>query len=155
MNTADMQSNPVKELREDLEDPVLLRGSWQGRGIDDTLQAIVDLANSDGLEATVTLTIGGSQIMGILTSVQNYFDLLIHNFAEAAKSENIGAINVSNLLENRRPPKSGPLGAQFIHLRDARFYNGDAQPVISEGILWRGKISSIDGFSFGAKKHKP
>jgi len=38
---------------------------------------------------------------------------------------------------------------QYLHLKDAKVYTSSSTPVLSGGQLWRGKISSVDGFTLG------
>lgn len=140
----------IEELREDLSDLVILKGSWEGRGTDDTLQNIVHLANDCGIEASISLTIGGSLVTGVLISVETYFDQLIAGFVGASDGgKNSGAVAMTELLTSRKPPGGSPIASQFLHLRDARIFNGGIDPIPGNGTLWRGKISSVDGFFFG------
>ncbi|WP_139271784.1 gas vesicle accessory protein GvpU [Pseudomonas sp. NFACC04-2] len=140
----------VEELREDLSDLVILKGSWEGRGIDDTLQSIVHIANDFGIEASISLTIGGSLVTGILISVNTYFDQVIAGFAGAAEGGvNSGVDTMTQLLTARRPPGGSSVPSQYLHLKDAKVYNGGNVPIPGDGTLWRGKISSVDGFFFG------
>jgi hypothetical protein len=38
---------------------------------------------------------------------------------------------------------------EFIHLREARVYGAGANPLPGNGMLWRGRLSDVAGWSFG------
>lgn len=38
---------------------------------------------------------------------------------------------------------------QYVHLKDAKVFNDSSTTPSDEGTLWRGKLSSISGFSLG------
>ncbi|MDZ3990360.1 gas vesicle accessory protein GvpU [Pseudomonas sp. Teo4] len=150
MKTDPTNDELIQELRDDLSDPVLLHGSWHGRGVDDTLQHLVHLANEGGVEMGITLMVGGALVSGYLISSETYFQRVIDSVVEvSAPGENPGVDAVAKLLAERTPPSGGPIASQFIHMRDARFYNGRNDPLPTNGTLWRGKIASVDGFSIG------
>ena len=46
------------------------------------------------------------------------------------------------------PVQKGP-SPSFIHLRSAKIYAAGQRPLPTTGMLWRGKISSVDGFTIG------
>ena len=145
----------IQELRDDLADPVILHGSWSGRGIDDTLQQLVHLANDGGVEMGITLTVGGALISGTLISSQTYFQRVYDSIIEVSKpGENPGVDAVAEVLKSRTPRTGWPIAAQYIHMRDARIYNGRSEPLPTNGTNWRGKIASVDGFSLGSMGNK-
>lgn len=140
----------VEELREDLSDLVILKTSWEGRQIDDTLQTIVHFANECDAGASISLTIGGSLVTGVLISADNYFDQLIAGFSSASgDGKNLAPAAMAKILTARKPAGGSPVPSQFLHLKDAKIYNGGDMPIPGNGTLWRGKISSVDGFFFG------
>jgi hypothetical protein len=98
----------------------------------------------------ITLTVGGALISGNLISAQAYFQRVIESVTNVSKpGENPGVDAVTELLKARTPLGGGPIAAQYIHLRDARIYNGGSDPLPTNGSNWRGKIASVDGFSLG------
>jgi hypothetical protein len=43
-----------------------------------------------------------------------------------------------------------PIETRYIHLRNARIFNAGRKPIPSvDGFVWRGRLESIDGFSWG------
>jgi len=40
-------------------------------------------------------------------------------------------------------------GYEYIHLRDAKIYAPGQNPLPANGLLWRGRLSSVGGFSYG------
>lgn len=152
---ADNQGNDyIKDLREDLEDPVILKASWEGRGVDDTLQNIVHLSNQAGMSLSLTLNIGGSLVTGVLISIDEYYQEIIRGVSASAEDpKNTAAIHLRDMLNRMRPEAGNPVAPQFIHLKNAKIFNGDQKPIPGNGTYWRGKISSVDGFFFGSLKH--
>jgi hypothetical protein len=46
------------------------------------------------------------------------------------------------------PPEGQP--PSYIHLKDARIFAPGQNPIPSSGLLWRGRISCVEGFSMGS-----
>jgi hypothetical protein len=133
------------------------------------LQTFVKLADG-GLEAPITLSVGGMLISGTLTSYSEYLklvgehmraitipelrDALTEAFANLAESAQ------NALRERRRKEEMADSSGQepeddfrppYIHVRDARlFLAADMGMPTQGGALWRGKIASVDGFVLGS-----
>ncbi|TFZ33712.1 gas vesicle protein, partial [Pseudomonas syringae] len=43
----------------------------------------------------------------------------------------------------------------FIHLQGCRTYSTDGNPICDAGVLWRSRISAVDGFTIGLIAEKP
>ena len=114
-----------------------------------------------GVEFDVTLTVGGSIISGVLISGKTYFEEL----AVMMEENSNGAGDLSKTLADLWRPNGAvyafekpddapedwsPPSIGYIHLRNARYFLS-GQPIPSApGMLWRGKLSSVDGFSIGS-----
>ncbi|RQZ14056.1 gas vesicle protein [Burkholderia sp. Bp9031] len=119
--------------------------------IDWTLKFLVDLANNHGVEMGVILTIGGSVVTGTLIGGKKYFEELADKVgnawpgsAEVKEEMRKVFAQPASLYENGGPPS-----ASYIHLKDAKF----VQPTAvfpAHGILWRGRLSEVSGFSIGS-----
>lgn len=125
---------------------------------DGFLQALVEMANAENVQLSfgITLNVGGVIISGQLISIRKYLEDFGEVFAESFEisgHEEIGAML-------RRAFKEAPTsvdddssspGPSYIHLADARFHSFDGRTIPSQqGVLWRGKLSSIDGFVLGS-----
>jgi len=120
------------------------------------LEEFVDSINGTDSELGITLTVGGILVSGVIISGHKYFQGLAasmkiltpegqENTEEYFKS--FGEIYLKPKEPNSKPPS-------FIHLKDAMFYQpGLGQPIpSSDGVLWRGRISEVDGFMMGSLK---
>ncbi|HEY4303754.1 MAG TPA: hypothetical protein VGM82_04770 [Gemmatimonadaceae bacterium] len=138
---------------------------------DALLADLVDFVNRLDLELQgadvgipVILTVGGALISGYAIGGatwlkrfgqqwKNGFDNLAEEGPEEAAQagaffENKYAQIADRVYGNPDDP-SKPLPS-FIHLRDARLYHpSGAVPVDGEGMLWRGRLTAVDGFAFG------
>ena len=122
------------------------------------LVSIVDQNNSTSIG--VILHVGGLIISGKLVSEQSYFkgismemvaenlhEHLRDDFREAFQKIARAAHELDNSEAIAGPNKSLP---EFIHLKDAKMYPDSKEPIPdNKGILWRGRISAVDGFSIG------
>lgn len=140
-------------LKEALSDSLFVRQEWQGRNIDPLLQRVVNQTNNfPSNEHLLTLTIGGNLVSGVLISGNAYMTL----WAEAFSSEFTNVDGVADSIrEDLLSWMAGPedpenlLSAQFIHLKEAEIYSSNGRPILSGGSLWRGKLTSVDGFNLG------
>jgi hypothetical protein len=131
----------------------------QNENIDWALATLIGFAEA-GMEVGVTLNIQGQLITGKLISGRKYFD------------------NLSKLMEKLRatsPDDSKPsfdalkytytefaeiyptidkakilaVKPHFIHLENAKIFLSRESFIPERGILWRGKLASVDGFIVG------
>ena len=116
------------------------------------LQNLVGIINGSDAQLAITLNVGGILISGLLISGHKYFESFAEAFysgvVDSDKLKNyflsLGKVYTSEKEGITKPPV-------YIHLREAQYYQpGSNHPLPSnEGILWRGKISSVDGFLLG------
>lgn len=111
----------------------------------------------------VTLSTGGFLISGQLICAQWYFEQL----AAQLKASSEPAPALVKLLEpfNKRARtrvQQDEKGEEefvpnFIHLKNAKFFSPGQKPLPDSGpgVLWRGRISAVDGFTWGAFLTKP
>lgn len=121
------------------------------------LQKIVDFTNQFGISASVTIQVGGSKVTGMTIPASKYMKLFGNSYCSAFDNPEI-ADALSQLFdgyvkdylpkaeEDYRPD---PV---FIHLYDAHFANSDLSFPQNDGkpVLWRGRISSVEGFFLGS-----
>jgi hypothetical protein len=124
--------------------------------IDEYLQQLVNALNGTNLEFPITIYISGTILSGYLTSGHNYFDGLKEQYRiffgqkNDEIEETIDALTASRekYVIDSETKSNLPLPI-YIHLRDARCFTLGQKPMTDEGLWWRGKISSVDGFHFG------
>ena len=123
------------------------------------LEQAVDLANTGVFEIGITLNIGGAVVSGILTSGASFFEGIAKEARQAISNADKEVLSkLADLWEmpaQAYKPKDNekdgsPRSWGFIHLREARFHAPGQSPIPGNGgVFWRGKLSSIDGFSLG------
>lgn len=120
------------------------------------LQHLVTHTNtSEGFTQPITLWVSGGMISGVLVSGREYFDAYTEQFVtsftpEAAQGtrKTLRAIG-SRYYEEDSNPVAG--NAVYIHLIKAQFWTpgGSIPTAKGSGMVWRGRLSQIVGFSLG------
>lgn len=149
------QKTYESELRDALGDAVFTKAQWQGRTTDWMIQWFAEFVTStdgsDSLELPLTLTVGGNLISGTLISEAAYFDQLAADFSGAMPESAKDA--AKEMIKSLQPPPLADGEAatprQFLHMKDAQVFTSASKPILNQGVLWRGKISSVEGFSLG------
>lgn len=115
---------------------------------DGVLRLFVRLADKEQLHnMDVTLTVGGTLISGKMVGKKQYFEGVVEKAAES-----IGGDTATSLFKLfagiASEPHADELKPDFIHLKNAKILKGDGTFIAD--IWWRGRLSAIDGFSFGS-----
>jgi hypothetical protein len=133
----------------------------QNIGVDWHLAHLIYETDIFGLEPGITLSVGGMLVTGKLISGRKYFELVEATYAAAAeKQPNASQRDTLHAIASRYGqfqdvytfPDDHPLDAHrpnFIHLMDVKFYLQSGNPMPSNGTLWRGKLTSVDGVTHG------
>ncbi|WP_227937111.1 gas vesicle accessory protein GvpU [Alkalihalobacillus deserti] len=115
---------------------------------DSILEFFVQAANKHDFSLDITLNVNGAVITGTLISAKDYFETLSETFedgSEVAEKLSDKFAKAGDAFET-----SNDLEAHFIHLKNTKVYCGDSKPTPSSGkILWRGKLSEVNGFFLG------
>ena len=135
------------------------------QNIDWLLQDLVDMANTFGIYFSITLTIKGFLISGILISGRRYFEYFAETFSSAVPKEypeisetikkkflDIAEVYPNFTEESLEVLKEEdkPENIRFFHLKDAKIlFPGQSWIPSKEGIYWRGRLDSVDGFKLG------
>lgn len=123
------------------------------------LAMLVKLTNGTDAEYPVTLAVGGLLISGYIASGHRYFEA----FAESLKS---GMTNISResaeanvapfrkikqiYLQDGKDAEATAPDPAYVHLRSALFFGPSNRPIPDNGgVWWRGRLSSVDGFTLG------
>ena len=119
----------------------------------------LDLVEEDGIEVDVTLSVNGTIVSGTLIGATAYYE----GITEASK--NLQDSTMSKIISNKfhdlkeeyakqkleeaeKESKDKENSFTFIHLKNAKYINANDKG--SNGTWWRGKITSVDGFSFNS-----
>jgi hypothetical protein len=116
---------------------------------------VVEMLNGaeEKISFGVTLMVNGLIVSGNLIGGKEYFERYGEFWAA-----NFGAgENADKMREYFAGPASlygaegtGSGDPSFIHLKDAKAFMSGGSPIPNnQGVLWRGKISSVDAFYFG------
>lgn len=120
------------------------------------LQHVVDLTNTK-ISVPVTLTTAAGLVTGVTIHGAEYLDLFKLELTKNWPSDMQGAYSevVEQWKSDVYPQPSsidqdGPERfASFIHLKDARLVNAGTVVPGNRGMLWRGRLSSVIGFTIG------
>ena len=125
-----------------------------GTGTDALLQDLVAIVNRTRMEMSVTLLVSGGLVTGRLIDGKTYYE----KFAElytGALERGIPGVEVKEIkagfiakgaIYDEVDDRTRPY--QMVHLDNARFQSA-AGFVPAEGMLWRGRINAVSGFSLG------
>jgi len=115
---------------------------------DPFLKSLNSTVNNFSYSFGVTLVVGGGVISGTLISAKTYFEEFAETFSGAWPG---GSDVLRDGLAGWGQEDAADLHPEFIHLKDARYVSGpEFAPSSGAGILWRGNIESVNGFSLGA-----
>lgn len=143
------------------------------------LDQLVEWANRYGVEMGITLNAGGMLVSGQTISGRNYFIELAKEFRvgkeEGSLVHTLGDLIEANkqiyekydltiknqeegletgheaIADGEESDDSFPPPPTYIHLRDARIYAPGQVPIPgNRGVLWRGRLSEINGYSLGS-----
>lgn len=134
----------------------------QPEGTDWLLAWLLTYAENHGVEFQVTLHVRGLIITGVLISGHAYLTEMAKQFRGLIHGDPPeGQLSIHALVADsldqyksiyRDPASEGPFElAQpgYMHLRRSRIIHDNGTMIPSGGALWRGKLSSVDGFTIG------
>jgi hypothetical protein len=115
---------------------------------DNILEFFVKAANKHGFSLDITLNVNGAVITGTMVSAKEYFDTLSEIFEDG--NEVAQTLSEQLNMAGESAQSDGGSEANFIHMKETKVYCGDSKSTPSKGeILWRGKLSEVDGFFLG------
>jgi hypothetical protein len=133
---------------------------------------VVRAANNSDIEQGIRLTVGGATISGELISGKRYFEELAASImkgpvtvghpgervevdtaaADAFKSIIAESYKFWTRIYDKpegAPDDYAPPPPKFIHLRKAIWIYPNGKVMPTGGVVWRGRLSAVDGFSIG------
>ena len=124
-------------------------------GADIVLQGIVAATNQVDAEIGITLNVSGLVISGQLISSKTYFGELSKLMGLAETNSEGGSAVASAFNKFFQTLADSPNSSnetqipEYIHLKNARSYISGDSVIPNSGALWRGQLSSVDGFFIG------
>ncbi|HEY9878703.1 MAG TPA: gas vesicle accessory protein GvpU [Leptolyngbyaceae cyanobacterium] len=123
---------------------------------DRALRALAAIPERTNLQLGITLCVHGMIISGFLISEEAYFKGMIErvnqddNAADETKETLTDFMSDLRASLHAKSNDSQSVLPEYIHLQEAKMYPSQGQGMPSYGdALWRGRISSVDGFSLG------
>jgi hypothetical protein len=111
------------------------------------LELLLAMAEEEDKEVPITLNVRGLIISGFIISQKTYAE----SFGKGSFKATVLRLKESGKLDflddEAEPPEEGAY--EYIHLKNAKIYAPGQHPIPAEGMLWRGRISSIDGYVDG------
>jgi hypothetical protein len=126
---------------------------------DNVFAMLVHVANTSDVEMGITIHVHGQMITGRLISGATFWDECAADLREggngpqelieamAESMEQVAEQYRQTYVENGMGADESSTAA-FLHLRNAHTL-GPQGPTPTDGALWRGRLASIDGFTFG------
>lgn len=129
---------------------------------DGMLGVLVSMVNGSGLEISITLAVPGGPIQGTLIGHDRWLELLDERVA-AANADLAGLFNAfrdpggdadaedSEKTQDDENAEGDPPEPRHIHMQDARYVyeNGFTPGFDHPGLLWRGRLAEVAGWSLG------
>lgn len=119
------------------------------------LATLISLCNGiRDFTMSITVTVSGTTITGTLIGGHEYYTLLADGLdqAQGAGAEGFAAAmspRLRELAEDYGSDEAEDLPVGFVHIKDARIV-GDAGFIpTSGGLLWRGRIEHVSGWTLG------
>lgn len=133
------------------------RSSGLSSPMDRALRAFAAIPERTKLELGITLSVHGIIVSGFLISEEAYFRGIAERITEdretPSETKDLLTDFIHQLqegLKTKSDDSERSLLPEFIHLREAKMYPSQGKGIPSYGeALWRGRISSVDGFSLG------
>lgn len=117
------------------------------------LQLLVSIANK-GMAFPITLFVSGTIISGTLVGVRRWQEGFAEAFTTGWSEEATASYREATGLNEPAPDPDKddkqPLDTlKYVHLMEARVFAPGVKPLPENGLLWRGKLSDVNGFSYG------
>lgn len=113
---------------------------------DSNLRKLVQFSNDNDAEFGITLILESGVISGTVISADLYFSKLTKDFQVPIQQ----SPPFAEVLQSMKPSSGGYRLPNFIHLKDAKFFVGSSTIPTDNGLLWRGRIASVSGFTIGS-----
>jgi hypothetical protein len=129
--------------------------------VDWFLQSLVSIVNEESANIPITLSVGGLLISVEMIGGKTYFNEFARQFKDGFRdisSKTAASIeesfkrlgDVYDPIQKESQGNAPRPNPHLVHLRDAQIYDSGGSPSPTEkGVLWRGRLEAVDGFSLG------
>jgi len=122
------------------------------------LQNLVSFSNDWGIEMGITLQVSGVLVSGTLISGAKYFDEFAEQFSGGFKEESELRVSFyklissyKNIYEVESQEANNRPAPEYIHLKNTKFFQPGQKAIpTNNGVLWRGRIREVGGFTLGS-----
>lgn len=133
--------------------------------VDYFLQSLVYGVNTTDMKLSINLNVGGTVISGMLIGGKTYFEEVSRAFTSAfVDSTEEERMKIHEAMfqpyidlyverDDEGKPDPNMMNPQYIHLRNARIFQAGQPPFPANGMLWRGRLTAVEGFSLGVMTH--
>lgn len=119
-----------------------------GPAVDIILDILVSFANTSSGEFSMTLNVPGGVVSGNVIGISEWLER-VATLLEPHSDDFAGAFrHIKDDHAERTRDDDGP-APKFIHLDGAHWIDSSGTTPEGDGVLWRGRISDIAGWSFG------
>jgi len=114
---------------------------------DEILSFFVQAANHHDFSTDITLHVKGGLVTGTIISAASYFS----NLKDSISEKNDVAKQLKEALKQaEESADTKQSNAEYIHLKNMSAYLAENKTTpANSDLLWRGKISEVDGFFLG------
>lgn len=113
------------------------------------LKNLINAANEVDFSFGISLILPGGIVTGEVISAEKYLAAYANQFAKAWPNGDSEQTRESFFMLGVGG-QQGQDNDDYIHLKDAAYVSTDGfLPKDGKGMLWRGKIESVSGYSFG------
>lgn len=114
---------------------------------DEILSFFVQAANHYDFSTDITLHVKGTLVTGTIVSAASYFS----NLKDSISEKNDVAKQLKEALKQaEESADTKQSNAEYIHLKNMSTYLAENKTTpANSDLLWRGKISEVDGFFLG------
>jgi hypothetical protein len=124
---------------------------------DAVLLMLLSLVEEDGIEVEISIVVNGTIISGTLIGASAYYEGVTESSKQLQDttmskflSKKFNSLKEAYAKQKQEDSENEEkeFTPTFIHLKHATYLSAAAERTYSNSTWWRGKISSVDGFSF-------
>ncbi|SFE92600.1 gas vesicle accessory protein GvpU [Alteribacillus iranensis] len=118
---------------------------------DSILQLLIETVNAqDDYFLDITLNVNGTHVSGTMIPASDYLSELANEFTD---DETESSIHEQLVRASESLDSNSHTEANYIHLKEANLFSESGASFPSKGsVLWRGRLSEVDGFFLGKIK---
>lgn len=133
-----------------MTDEAIDQNPTTAQAVDELLQLLVACAR-EGVALPMTLYVKGTIVSGKLIGQHRFLTQWVEQFSSWMGDEARETMRNAFGLDEPEPDYKDMDASdiRFIHLEEAKVFTPGQNPLPSNGMLWRGRLTEVDGFSYG------